>query len=183
MGIAINRVTRQVILSASEGDYTGFSEFYFVGGKTQLAGEVEALIAAGVPSKYWVLGDTSVTEMDADAKAAVDVQHLALARLQWARDGAAAVTAFLESHYHETTQRSILMYMIGAQAQGLTNRLAYLASMTAWCDSVIAHYHARRAVAFAATDIATLVGTTLDLEQFVATNPSISLATARAITD
>jgi hypothetical protein len=180
MGIAINRITKQVQFSVSEHDSLS-AQWLFVGGKTELAAQVNALISRGVPSKYWHIEDgVGIREMAGDEKTVADAAVLAEAKARRTRAFAAEVTQFITARYPEPTQRTILMYMATAN---LDNRVAYLSGMQLWVDSILAVYYAKAAEIAAAADEQAADAVTLDLTPFIETDPRVSVAVARTILD
>lgn len=87
------------------------------------------------------------------------------------------------SRYPFHRQITLDHYLHLAIADGLTNRAAYIQSGWDWVSSVMGHYYACEAQVQAATDRQSIDAVQLDLEQFDATDPNISIAGALAIED
>jgi len=110
MGTAVNRTTKQYILSVSTPDFP--TTDYIIN-----SDQAAALFAAGVPSRYWNISGDDITEMTQAEKDALDK-----ASLDGARDTTATIVDQLEGF--DRALSGVLLDALNAHAAAVNAILA-----------------------------------------------------------
>jgi hypothetical protein len=135
--------------------------------------DVSALSA--VQKKYWKVSGDTVVEMDSSEKATVDGS--AIGGIKSGKIGGLKlqVTGYIGKHYDEGQQATINGLWNEANSNGWTNRQALCQQVMTWIDSVLTHFYAKVDEVLAATTAESVNAVTMDLAQFDASDPHVSM--------
>jgi len=136
MAFAFNDTTKEFVGRADPNRPPFNAPPWITGGRAGspvVLGQMQALIAAAVPFKYWKVSAGDVVEMTAGEKAAVDTAELPGIKLRAIASVRARVSAYLEGRgYPPDTVQQLLQLHADAVANGLAARVAYLAPFRTW---------------------------------------------------
>lgn len=91
---------------------------------------------------------------------------------------------YIYQHYPQEKQQSIVLLLVLANLQGLTNRFNYLMQAVDWVmNQVLTHHYTKVAEYAACTTVAELEAVAGDFQQFDSTDPLVGLSDAMAIPD
>lgn len=91
---------------------------------------------------------------------------------------------YIYQHYPQEKQQSIVLLLMLANLQGLTNRFNYLMQAVDWVMNQVLGHHYEKAAEFAAcTTVEELNAVVGNFQQFDAIDPLVGLSDAIAITD
>lgn len=91
---------------------------------------------------------------------------------------------YIYQHYPQEKQQSIVLLLVLANLQGLSNRFTYLMRAVDWVMvQVLAHHYEKVAEYAACTTIAELEAVAGNFQQFDETDPLVGLSDAMAIPD
>lgn len=85
-----------------------------------------------------------------------------------------SMNVFIESSYSTNTRMNFIGMYINAQANNLTNRMAYIAQLFPWQNAVILYAANYVATVSAMTDAATVIAHTWNFTALTASNPKLT---------
>ena len=159
---------------------------------------LDASVRAELPGKDFrchaggALVDVSFdVELSAGEKTSLDTAHgnwdpeSTLLTLQFVRIRALAAEtgAYITAGVNPDRKIGLLMLSMMATEDGLVNRKAHIRTLMDWAATVSQEYRAQRAAVLAATTPASVASVSLNLSQFEATLPVVTMITALDIAD
>jgi len=93
------------------------------------------------------------------------------------------VTAYVAKHYDPGQQASLQSLWTEGVSKGWPNRVALVQSVMDWVNAVLGHFYAKIDEAIAAATIPDVQAVDLDLAQFDAADPLVSVKTVKATVD
>lgn len=137
----------------------------------------------GVPVRYWKITGSVITEMSQAEKVALDAPDLATFKLSAKDQIRREMLTYIDGKYDSTTFSIINALELGAQADSLTNRRAYLDDLRAWVITLIQQQDTLNASIDACTTLEAIEAVVWDFSSFDASNPGITPSDAIAIPD
>lgn len=138
-------------------------------------------IIATVPKQYWKIVDEELLEMNSGEKVIVDDLILPTIKIAKKVEIARTIKQVLEDNFPPEKQRTLFHLMQEAKANGLTNRLAYLAPLWTWMKQGITLNHNKDDAVDVAIDADAVAAVTLNLSAINTSVPTISIRDALAI--
>lgn len=132
---------------------------------------------AGVSDDYWKIVGDSVVEMTAAEKTAKDAQILAVEKKNKLYEFEIAVDSYTQEHYDLPAQRMLLALLDESRrlAVPLLNREAYIQNALNWIKIVVGYYIQQGGAVMAQTTPAGVSAVALNLAQFDASDPHVSV--------
>lgn len=143
MAIAIHKITKEVKLRANTPDFPTVDWFIFRRISVAAIAQINALIAGGIPSRYWNVDQSNldpalwtVTEQNAAGKLATDTANAVTDRPPLRKNARNTLSNYLEKRYDDGLIQNFLV--LASDAQGSKpNRLALIKTVFAWQATVM----------------------------------------------
>lgn len=131
----------------------------------------------GVPDDYWKIVGNAVVEMSVAEKTAKDAQILGIEKKSRLYEFEIAVDSYTHEHYDLPAQRMLIALLDESRrlAVPLLNREMYIQGALNWIKTVVGYYCQQGGTVMAQATSAGVAAVALNLAQFDASDPHVSV--------
>ncbi len=174
MSTIVHRQTLQVLHSVNTPDYSADDWV--------IAPDLSAV--ANVPAEYWKLSGDDIVEMSTAEKTAVDGELLQTARDSRKEALEHEFEQQIRTRYPSHQREALLSILTAAIAVSRVNQAAYVRQLQTWIeDGIRTHLHPGQDAVDAAPDLASVAAVDLELDDWLAADPLITVRQALSIED